>query len=229
MPDAEIARFDYAQLPSDVGPAVREHATRINVLLAETNRGVIEIGRRLHEVRELLDWPAFQEWLRSEFDWSVTTCLSFERIAMQFGDLDERLLPMFRLDALRKLSKQQVSDAAVEEAIALADRGQFVSGVLAKSIIDRHPPKEGQFRGPPINHPSTADGSQGLRRPSSALGQLQHALDTFSERVEVWAAQASDEDLEELVDTFQRLAMQLRAARPDRHVEPSWRRKPAHA
>src|SRR5258707_14504720 len=74
--------FDYGVLAEPVRRDVMQRAAAIHERIAarpimQTAEDVVEIGQRLHAVRELLGRSFFQSFLESEFQWSQESASRF--------------------------------------------------------------------------------------------------------------------------------------------------------
>lgn len=132
---SRMVGFDYSCLSPELRGVVFEHANAINAQLRQSTAAMIDIGRRLIEVRELLGL-AFLPWIRAEFEWSLSAARDYIKIAERFGELD--CVDAFQLHALIVLSRKHTPETAVSEAIALARSGVRVSRDVARAIVDRH-------------------------------------------------------------------------------------------
>src|SRR5690625_4834965 len=67
---------------------LQQLATEINVLQRQTALGIVEIGKRLAEARDLHkgDDGGFRAWLESSCEMARSTAYNFIRVAEELGD-----------------------------------------------------------------------------------------------------------------------------------------------
>ena len=65
-----LSLFNYDSLEEGTRGVVQQKTFEIKELVKRTAQGVIEIGRKLIEVKQLLPHGAFGNWLEAEFDQS---------------------------------------------------------------------------------------------------------------------------------------------------------------
>ncbi len=82
-------KFDYGELKSDDRTCARRNAKAIHELNHKVTESVVEIGRRLREVRQALG-AKFRAWVESEFRWSQSTACS--PVRMIFCQASESLV-----------------------------------------------------------------------------------------------------------------------------------------
>ena len=79
----------------------------------------------------------WEAWLRSEFDWSLSTALNMIRVAERFKSVN---LTDLRLDvsSLYLLAAPSTPQGAQAEAVALAQNGEAISVPRVKALINKH-------------------------------------------------------------------------------------------
>jgi hypothetical protein len=78
--------FNYSDFPTDVADAARAAADRIRDRHKRQMAAIIETGRDLLEIKELLGHGRFLVWLHAEFAWTDRTAENYMRAATEFGD-----------------------------------------------------------------------------------------------------------------------------------------------
>jgi hypothetical protein len=121
---------------------LREHADAIRELHRNVIGNILEIGRRLIEVKKLLGHGNFLPWVEAEFQWSAKTAENYMRAAEAFGDKFETVsnLPI-TITALYELSAPDVPPEARAEAMEIAKTGKPVKKAAAKTTIANHTQK----------------------------------------------------------------------------------------
>lgn len=123
-------------MPSDVvanDPVVAEHTAAIKTLTRRAGQDIIEIGQRLHAVKERVDHGAFGPWVDREFGWSQPTAQRFMRVAQVFQN---RQIDGFGVSALYALASGNVPDEIRERFITQAESGEPVRYRDVRAEID---------------------------------------------------------------------------------------------
>lgn len=131
----EIGVFDYRLLSAEKREFVLQKTDETQMLLKRTAEKIIEIGKNLNTVKELLPHGMFSPWLQSEFEMSRQTANRFMQVAERFED---KLLTVSSLSssALYLLASPSTPQEAVDEALYRANSGEKITQALAKQIID---------------------------------------------------------------------------------------------
>lgn len=133
----EPIAFDYKSIEdTSRRKEVTAHTKRIYAHMQRSSLAVVDIGRRLTVVHELLGKSVFWAWVRGEFKWSASTASEYMAAFRRFSELD--CLKMFDPTALYRLARKKTPEPAVNDAIELARAGERVTAKKAKQIIDRH-------------------------------------------------------------------------------------------
>ena len=132
-----LSLFNYDSLQQGTRGVVEQRTLEIKELVKRTAHGVIEIGRKLIEVKGLLGHGNFGEWLSAEFDWSHTTATRLMNVAREFTT--ENLHGAnFEVKALYLLAAPSTPKSAKEDALIHAEAGEEITFAVAKSIVDRY-------------------------------------------------------------------------------------------
>ncbi len=129
--------FDYATLDRETQAVVKQKAIAIKDLFRKTAQNLITIGQNLHEVQQELGYGKFRRWLKSEFNWSVSTATKLMQVAEKFKSVNFTDLN-FGCSALYLLAAPSTPEAAREEALNMAEKGTSISYSLAKRIVSQH-------------------------------------------------------------------------------------------
>ncbi len=126
-----------ANMDSEVSAFVQERTSEIKALVNRTARDIIEIGKKLIQVKEELGHGRFGAWLKAEFKWDERTARNFMYVADKFKsenftDLD------FAPSALYLLAAPSTPEEALQSALELAEKGETISHALAKELVERH-------------------------------------------------------------------------------------------
>lgn len=198
----EPIQFNYDALQEETREFAREHAEAIHQLSRQMTNTVVEIGRRLHEVKARMNTMTWNAWLRAEFRWAQSTASNYMRVFEKFGELD--CLDRFQHTALIELSKKRVDARAVDEAVKLASEGAMISRKRARQLMTKFATAENPAPKP------------------DALYHLKTALNRLSGDIASLVSMMTPDDLNALADDLLDLAGKLRKA----GTAPKPRRKP---
>lgn len=128
---------DNNQFYFDLDMCVKEHADAIRILAKQTAEGILEIGKRLVEVRELLPHGDWLPWLEKELGWTRQTACNFinayEKFKCQnFGHLQ------IDVSALYRLSAPNLPEPIFNEAVAKAKDGERVTHQYVDNLKKQH-------------------------------------------------------------------------------------------
>lgn len=129
-----LTTFDYADLDIATREDVARCTSEIRDLVRRAARDIIEIGERLLRVKAALGHGRFGAWLRAEFAWDERTAQRFMQVAERFKSdklSDLEIAP----SALYVLAGTSVPEAAREEALERAARGERIGVAEARAIV----------------------------------------------------------------------------------------------
>src|ERR1043165_7522478 len=63
---------------------VETYTAEIKALVGRTAQNIVEIGEKLQAVKAQLEHGLWEEWLRKEFDWGLTSAWNMMRVAARF-------------------------------------------------------------------------------------------------------------------------------------------------
>jgi hypothetical protein len=139
--DLDEQTFDYDQLSPEARQGVQGAATKIRRLGKKTIENLIEIGRYLHEVNELLPHGQWGVWLQAEFAWSETSARRFMDIFMLFESANLANLPRLMTlapSSVAELAAPSIPEVARREILDKVEQGQQVPHKRVKEIIKRY-------------------------------------------------------------------------------------------
>ncbi len=218
MPKQPIG-FDYSTISHEHQAVVADHAKAITTHLRSSGAAMIDIGRRLIQVRAML-LTVFQPWLFAEFKWSKSTAQCYMQAADRFGDLD--CLDYFQPSALVLLSRNAVPKAAIGQAIAHARAGNIISKTSAKELIARF--KVASVAGPEetlkVYGTAAVTGSDKARAGRNVTS-LFGSLKTLRKNLKQYTSHMSDSQRESLVSELMAVANEIRCTRSEAGVPSS--------
>ncbi|MBX3448199.1 MAG: DUF3102 domain-containing protein [Planctomycetaceae bacterium] len=199
-------------------------AKEIKALIQRTGEAVIEIGRRLTEIRESMPAPVFRAWYEVEFCWNQPTVSNYMQAARVFGDLD--CLERFQPSAIVALARKNVPQKVIDEAVGLARGGETVTLSRVKLLLEQAGvqstnPSAGKHRKP--ERAAAALAVATVRADSAE--SLRQTLDSFVANLDQLAAGLTPDDRNAIADRFLQLAMQLKGL--DRTANEKPTRKPS--
>ena len=144
--------FDYLHLDSQTRTIIRQRTSEIKDLMRLTAENIINIGQKLTEVKEQLGHGSFQNWLRSEFEWSEQTARQFMQVYRWSETIENKNFVFSQLatSALYLLAAPSTPIKAREEVLGLVGGDDKVSYTRVKNIVDR-------YKQQPSNNPEVID------------------------------------------------------------------------
>ncbi len=228
-----IISFDYSTIDSQHAGSIAEHAAQIHQQLTRTAVSMIDIGRRLHEVKTVLG-PVFSAWIRAEFSWSATTAHAYIKAFERFGSLE--CLEQFQPTALRILAAGNVPTPAVNEAINMAESGLPVTTKIAKHLADKHIVAAAGNRAPaatnrqaPAATPASATLPAVRPQEDDPFESLRSSLNEFRAGIREIVRTLTAAERQELANQLISAASEIRAIGTDDEPQPGdslMRRKP---
>ena len=130
-----VRQFDYS-LVGDSADKVRSSAQKIRRMVEKTVEDIIEVGKELLAVKEIVGYGNFGAWLRLEFGWTDRTARNFMAVAEQFGGRTETISEL-KIDptAAYLLSAPSAPDEARQQAVERAEAGEQITTSVAKEIL----------------------------------------------------------------------------------------------
>lgn len=135
-------RYDYSLIDAGQRSQVQNAAVAIVRSGRKAQDGMIEMGQRLLEVKELLPHGQFSDWCDTEFSMSQRTVQRMMAVADAFRDDEKRhTVSLFSDSALYLLAAPSTPEAAREELIAEAQTsGSSPTKARVQEIINQHKP-----------------------------------------------------------------------------------------
>ena len=118
---------------------MEKRTEEIKVLMARTASDIVEMGRKLIDVKDRLGHGNWLGWLEVEFEWGDQTARNYMNVSKHLGQIQNGF--DFAPRALYALSAPSTPEPARKEALARAKVGETVTHVKAKEIISRGKPE----------------------------------------------------------------------------------------
>lgn len=131
--------FDYAVLDSQVRLNVEGRTARIHARNRRMAGDVIANGLDLIAVKADLEHGQFELWLRSEFNWGLTTAWRFVRVAEVFKSSNLEDIGI-ATSALYLLAAPSTPEPARIEALERAESGEPITYSKARQIVNEYKP-----------------------------------------------------------------------------------------
>lgn len=135
--DIKHQDFDYKILDPKAQIIVKQKTAEIKRLIRQTAQDIIKVGQNLTEVKQQLKHGEFRNWLKTEFNWSISSATKFMQVSEQFKNVNFTHFN-FATSALYILAAPSTPENAREYAIQLASRGENITYSLAKLIVKHH-------------------------------------------------------------------------------------------
>ncbi|HEX8773735.1 MAG TPA: DUF3102 domain-containing protein [Pyrinomonadaceae bacterium] len=157
-PEQLTFSFDYSALDEDTRDVVQTCTREIKERLGTIRNSIVEVGERLQTIKENLGHGKFGEWLKAEFQGSISSAEKWMRAARffvenpRFRGLEDQL----GQSAIYVLSAPSTPEGAREEAAERAAAGEQITHSTAKEIVDSHKPVT-STQDQPLARPWTSD------------------------------------------------------------------------
>ena len=129
--------FNYEILDRQTRTTVKQTTSEIKGLIRQTAQEIVEVGQKLATVKRQLKHGEFRSWLKSEFNWSVSSATKFMQVSEQFKNVNLAHFN-FATSALYVLAAPSTPESARQYALEIASKGENITYSLAKLIIKQH-------------------------------------------------------------------------------------------
>ncbi|MDJ0574252.1 MAG: DUF3102 domain-containing protein [Xenococcaceae cyanobacterium MO_234.B1] len=129
--------FDYEILDPETQITVKQKTSEIKGLIRQTAQEIVEVGQKLAEVKRQLKHGQFRSWLKSEFNWSISSATKFMQVSEQFKNVNFTHFN-FATSALYVLAAPSTPESARKHALEIASQGENITYSLAKLIVKHH-------------------------------------------------------------------------------------------
>ncbi|KAB8315207.1 DUF3102 domain-containing protein [Tolypothrix campylonemoides VB511288] len=137
LSEQQTLNFEYPILDAETRMIVQKRTNEIKTLMRRTSQDIIEIGQKLIEVKQHLKHGSFTNWLKSEFNWSISTATKFMQVAEQFKFVNFTNLNI-TASALYLIAAPSTPKQARAEVLERATLGENISYTKVKAIIFQH-------------------------------------------------------------------------------------------
>jgi hypothetical protein len=117
--------------------ALTKKTQEIKDLMRLTAENIISIGQKLIEVKEQLGHGSFQNWLKTEFEWSEQTARQFMQVYRWSETIKNKNFVFSQLgtSALYLLAAPSTPPEARQEILNLVERGKKLPTLVPKLLL----------------------------------------------------------------------------------------------
>ena len=135
IPDEDA--FDYSQLETGEADKLRATAERIRDKVKKSFASIVEIGKKLEEVKESLPHGQFGLWLRAEFGWGERNARNLMAVADCFHGTTANFADLsVDPSAAYQLASPSTPEEVRTQAIQKAEAGEHVSFTWVKEMLE---------------------------------------------------------------------------------------------
>jgi hypothetical protein len=136
-PTQETLNFEYGVLDTSMRSIIQQRASEIKMLMRRNTQDIIDIGQKLIEVKKHLGHGNFQNWLKFEFNWSISTATKFMQVAEQFKGVNFKHLNI-TASTLYMIAAPSTPKEVRVEVLERASNGENISYTEAKKIVSQY-------------------------------------------------------------------------------------------
>lgn len=129
--------FNYGTLDQKTQITIKQKTSEIKSLIRQTAKDIIDVGQKLSEVKQQLKHGEFRNWLKTEFNWSISSATKIMQVSEKFKSVNFTHFN-FSASALYILAAPSTPNSAREYALQLASGGENITYSLAKLIVKHH-------------------------------------------------------------------------------------------
>lgn len=133
----EVTNFDYQVLDSQQRSEIEQATAEIRERLRKAAQDIWEIGRMLFEVQSKLQRGQFDEWIKTEFDWSRRTAYKFISVYKRFDNSVNLEEINIATSALYLLAAESTPEEIREEFIQKAQEGEKVTHQQVLKVVKK--------------------------------------------------------------------------------------------
>jgi hypothetical protein len=106
-------------------------------MMLRTVEGIVEIGKELLAIKDILPHGRFLEWLSAEFGWKERMARHFMNVAERFKSANFADIEM-DVSAAYLLAAPSTPEEARQEAVKRAEKGERVTHAVASKLVATH-------------------------------------------------------------------------------------------
>ncbi|MEO1341831.1 MAG: DUF3102 domain-containing protein [Cyanobacteria bacterium J06635_13] len=133
----ENSNFNYQALDSQRRNEIEQATSAIRERLRKAAQDIWEIGKMLNEVQSKLQRGQFDEWIKTEFDWSRRTAYKFISVFKRFDNSVNLEEINIATSALYLLAAESTPETVREEFIQKAQSGEKVTHQQVLKVVKK--------------------------------------------------------------------------------------------
>jgi len=133
----ETLDFEYGVLEAEKQRVIQQRTNEIKSLMRRSSQDIIDIGHNLIEVKQHLGHGSFRNWLRIEFNWSVSTATKFMQVWEQFKCVNFTHLNI-TASTLYLIAAPSTPKEARDEVLERSSNGENIGYTNAKKIVSQY-------------------------------------------------------------------------------------------
>lgn len=133
----QTLNFEYGILEPETRRVVQQRTNEIKTLMRRSSQDIIDIGQNLIEVKQHLGHGSFRNWLKFEFNWSVSAATKFMQVAEQFKCINFTHLNI-TASTLYLIAAPSTPKEVREEILERASNGENIGYTKVKAIVCQH-------------------------------------------------------------------------------------------
>lgn len=141
----QATKFDYEALDFQQRSDIEQTTAAIKEKLRKAAQDIWEIGRMLSEVQSKLQRGQFDEWIKTEFDWSRRTAYKFISVYKRFDPSINLQEVNIATSALYLLAAESTPNEIREDFIQKAQEGEKVTHQEVLQVV-----REAKKKAPPV-------------------------------------------------------------------------------
>lgn len=130
----KTVNFEYGVLEAEKQRVIQQRTNEIKSLMRRSSQDIIDIGQKLIEVKQQLGHGSFRNWLKFEFNWSVSTATKFMQVWEQFKCVNFTHLNI-TASTLYLIAAPSTPKEARIKVLERASNGENISYIKAKEIV----------------------------------------------------------------------------------------------
>ncbi|MEH1847540.1 MAG: DUF3102 domain-containing protein [Nostoc sp.] len=133
----QTLNFEYDILDAETRRVVQQYTNEIKTLMRRNSQDIIDIGQKLIEVKQHLGHGSFRNWLKFEFNWSVSAATKFMQVAEQFKCVNFTHLNI-TASTLYLIAAPSTPKEARVEVLERASNGENIRYTKVKTIVSQY-------------------------------------------------------------------------------------------
>lgn len=134
LPTQGTLSFEYGVLEAEKRKVVQQYTNEIKGAMRRSSQDIIDIGHKLTEVKQHLGHGSFRNWLKFEFNWSVSAATKFMQVWEQFKCVNFTHLNI-TASTLYLIAAPSTPKQARVEVLERASNGENIGYAKAKKIV----------------------------------------------------------------------------------------------